>query len=91
LFVPYAFATDDHQTANARALHATGGAWVMAQADFVAPALTAFLTERMARPDATAAAAEAMHGAGRPEAADRLADAVEDLVGARARPLETAA
>jgi hypothetical protein len=32
-----------------------------------------------------------MHGAGRPEAADRLADAVEDLVGARARPLETAA
>jgi UDP-N-acetylglucosamine--N-acetylmuramyl-(pentapeptide) pyrophosphoryl-undecaprenol N-acetylglucosamine transferase len=91
LLVPLPSATDDHQTANARALHATGGAWVMAQADFVAPALTAFLTERMARPDATAAAAEAMHGAGRPEAADRLADAVEDLVGARARPLETAA
>ena len=91
LFVPYAFATDDHQTANARALQATGGAWVMAQADFAAPALTAFLTERMARPDSTAAAAAAMHGAGRPEAADRLADAVEDLVGTRAKPLETAA
>ena len=91
LFVPYAFATDDHQTANARALRDTGGAWLMAQAEFSPPALAAFLAARMAQPDANMAAAAAMHGAGRPDAAERLADAVEALVGRRAKTLETAA
>ncbi len=33
ILVPYRYAADDHQSANARALEAAGAAWVMAEAD----------------------------------------------------------
>jgi UDP-N-acetylglucosamine--N-acetylmuramyl-(pentapeptide) pyrophosphoryl-undecaprenol N-acetylglucosamine transferase len=91
LFVPYPHATDDHQTANARALVAAGGGWAMAQAEFTAASLAARLADWMSAPAELAAAAAAMRAAGRPEAAERLADAVVALARTGGRSLEVAA
>jgi UDP-N-acetylglucosamine--N-acetylmuramyl-(pentapeptide) pyrophosphoryl-undecaprenol N-acetylglucosamine transferase len=81
ILVPYLHAADDHQTANARALEKAGGAWVIAQESFTAPALAEMLAALMAAPDRLAAAAAAAHAQGRPDAAHALAD----LVAATAR------
>jgi UDP-N-acetylglucosamine--N-acetylmuramyl-(pentapeptide) pyrophosphoryl-undecaprenol N-acetylglucosamine transferase len=76
ILVPYPFATDDHQTANAEAYAAGGGAWVMGQRSLT----PAFLAERlgvlMNNPDTLVRAAEAARRTGRPDAADRLASVV---------------
>src|SRR5262249_44922842 len=40
ILVPYRYAADDHQSANARALEAAGAAWVMSEAAFTAEALS---------------------------------------------------
>ncbi|MBM3486651.1 MAG: undecaprenyldiphospho-muramoylpentapeptide beta-N-acetylglucosaminyltransferase [Alphaproteobacteria bacterium] len=81
ILVPYPHATDDHQSANARALEAAGAAWVMAQSTFTAEALAERLAAFVAAPAILAAAAEQARAIGIPEAADRLADAVEEVAG----------
>jgi UDP-N-acetylglucosamine--N-acetylmuramyl-(pentapeptide) pyrophosphoryl-undecaprenol N-acetylglucosamine transferase len=83
ILVPLPGAIDDHQTANARALAAAGGAWVVPQPGFT----PAFLTERLSMllgdPAAMAEAAVAARSQARPDAAARLADLVEASVGGR--------
>lgn len=91
LFVPYAFATDDHQTANAQALVAAGGGWMTAQAQFDAATLAPRIAAWMQAPGELAAAAAAMHACGRPDAAELLADAVFDLMDRRTSTQESAA
>ncbi len=81
LLVPFPHAIDDHQTANARAVAAGGGAWVLEQASLTAAALADRLQTLVADPGALAAAAAAAARIGRPDAADRLADAVCALIG----------
>ncbi|MGE0744348.1 MAG: undecaprenyldiphospho-muramoylpentapeptide beta-N-acetylglucosaminyltransferase [Rhodospirillales bacterium] len=81
ILVPYLHATDDHQTANARQIEAAGAAWVMPQGAFTAEALAARLEALLADPAALAAAAERSRAIGKPDAAARLADAVEALAG----------
>jgi UDP-N-acetylglucosamine--N-acetylmuramyl-(pentapeptide) pyrophosphoryl-undecaprenol N-acetylglucosamine transferase len=80
VLVPYPFATDDHQTANARALESAGAAWLMPESA-TTPAL---LAERMAAlaadPEALVRAAAAARGLGRRDAAARLADLVTSLI-----------
>lgn len=76
ILVPYLYAADDHQTANARALEAAGAAWVMPQAEFTAEALAARLAALMDAPEALAQAAQRAFALGRPDAAERLADLV---------------
>jgi UDP-N-acetylglucosamine--N-acetylmuramyl-(pentapeptide) pyrophosphoryl-undecaprenol N-acetylglucosamine transferase len=83
MLVPYLHATDDHQTANARALERAGGAWVMAQLSFTPEALAARLTELLAAPETLARAAAAAFAAGRPDAARALADLVIAAIGRR--------
>ncbi|MGE3782982.1 MAG: undecaprenyldiphospho-muramoylpentapeptide beta-N-acetylglucosaminyltransferase, partial [Alphaproteobacteria bacterium] len=46
LLVPYPHATDDHQTANARAFADWGAAWIIPQPEFTTARLTAVLSER---------------------------------------------
>ncbi|MBF0137054.1 MAG: undecaprenyldiphospho-muramoylpentapeptide beta-N-acetylglucosaminyltransferase [Magnetococcales bacterium] len=48
LLIPYPFAADDHQTANARALVEAGGAWMQTQTGFTVSWLTEFLQQRLA-------------------------------------------
>ena len=76
LLVPLPIATDDHQTANAQALAATGGAVVLPQPQFTAEALAAALTAWLGDPTALATAAAGARSVGVPDAAARLADLV---------------
>lgn len=79
ILVPYGAAADDHQTDNARALEAAGGAVVMAQSRFDAPALARHLQSLLANPPRLGAMAAAAAGIGVPDASARLADLVETL------------
>jgi UDP-N-acetylglucosamine--N-acetylmuramyl-(pentapeptide) pyrophosphoryl-undecaprenol N-acetylglucosamine transferase len=76
ILVPLPIATDDHQADNAAALVAAGAAVMIRQQDFapeqLAQALTAWACDRMA----LASAADAARGAGKPDAAVRLANLV---------------
>lgn len=86
ILVPYPYAADDHQTANARAFEATGGCIVMPHADFTGPALARQLLGLIDAPESLAAMAQAAHRAGRPDAAARLADVVLDLLSVSPSP-----
>lgn len=76
VLVPYPYAADDHQTANARAFAATGGGWIMPQAELTAGDLSELLARVLADPAALQDAAAAAYGFGRAGAAGRLADLV---------------
>ena len=90
ILVPYPHATDDHQTANARALDEAGAAWLVPQDAFrpetLAARLESLLTHSHHLPEHAAAA----RAAARPDAAERLADLVEALAAQR-RPLPVSA
>lgn len=79
IMVPYPHATDDHQTANAKALAALGGGWVTLNPEFNAMSLAERLSALLADPAPLGRAAAAAHDAGRPDAAERLADLVQRL------------
>jgi len=82
VLIPFPFAIDDHQTANARALDAAGAAWLMPQSELTASALAARLAALFADPGVLAMAAARAHGLGRPDAAERLADVVLEVAAA---------
>jgi UDP-N-acetylglucosamine--N-acetylmuramyl-(pentapeptide) pyrophosphoryl-undecaprenol N-acetylglucosamine transferase len=84
ILVPYRYAADDHQSANARALADAGAAWVLAEADFTPEALASLLVRRLADPPGLARAAARAHALARPDAARALADAVAGLIPAPA-------
>jgi len=90
ILIPYPHATDDHQTANARALAEAGGGWLVSQAslsqDALARRVETLLTDRMAL---TAAAARAA-ALGRRDAATRLARLLLDLRVSAANPTRVA-
>ncbi len=79
ILVPYPHATDDHQTANAKALTLTDGAWLMAEPDFTTDTLCARLQSFLETPETLTKAASRLAIAARPEAAKLLADLVEAL------------
>jgi UDP-N-acetylglucosamine--N-acetylmuramyl-(pentapeptide) pyrophosphoryl-undecaprenol N-acetylglucosamine transferase len=79
LMVPYPYAANDHQTANARALEKAGTADVVAEKDLSAPWLEEYLAaviDDRRRLDRMRAA---LKGRVTPNAADRLADLVEGV------------
>jgi UDP-N-acetylglucosamine--N-acetylmuramyl-(pentapeptide) pyrophosphoryl-undecaprenol N-acetylglucosamine transferase len=79
ILVPFPYATDDHQTANAHALDNAGGGWLMPQTAFDAAGLTARLLSLFTLPDCLIKAAACARAAGIPDAATRLADLVGRL------------
>ncbi|PWC54283.1 undecaprenyldiphospho-muramoylpentapeptide beta-N-acetylglucosaminyltransferase [Azospirillum sp. TSO22-1] len=81
VLVPYPFATDDHQTANARAVASAGAAWHVPQPQFTAETLAQRLTALLSNPAELARAAQASAAWGTDEAASKLADAVLALAG----------
>jgi len=82
ILIPYPFATDDHQTANAGVLTNAGAAWLIQQRDLSAEKLATLLAEIFANPDELAERAEAAASLGKPDAAQRLADLVDEIGGA---------
>jgi UDP-N-acetylglucosamine--N-acetylmuramyl-(pentapeptide) pyrophosphoryl-undecaprenol N-acetylglucosamine transferase len=79
ILVPYPFATDDHQTANAHAVDETGGAWLMPQDVFTVDTLAVRIQSLFTQPGTLARAAGCARAAARPDAASRLADLVTQL------------
>jgi UDP-N-acetylglucosamine--N-acetylmuramyl-(pentapeptide) pyrophosphoryl-undecaprenol N-acetylglucosamine transferase len=76
VLVPFPYALDQDQAANASALAASGGAIVVPQTDFTPERLAAILRTALAAPGKLAASAEAARKAGVADAAERLADVV---------------
>jgi UDP-N-acetylglucosamine--N-acetylmuramyl-(pentapeptide) pyrophosphoryl-undecaprenol N-acetylglucosamine transferase len=91
ILVPYPYAADDHQTANARAFEAAGACTVIPHADFIPGKLAAELAALMEAPQRLADMASAAHAAGRPDAAARLADVVVELISSTLTPSGVAA
>ena len=91
ILVPYPYAADDHQTANARAFEAAGACIVIPHAEFTASPLAGHLAALVETPQRLAAMAAAAHAAGRPDAAARLADLVGEMTGPGLSPSGVAA
>lgn len=81
ILIPYPFATDDHQSANADVLVRAGAAWCIQQRELSAERLARLLEDIFATPSMLAERAAAAHVLGKPDAAARLADLVERLGG----------
>jgi len=79
ILVPFAHATDDHQTANAQAAVAVGGALAIAEVKFSAQILRESLEALLADGTALASMAAAAREIGAPRATSDLADLVEQL------------
>ncbi len=80
ILVPYSFAVDDHQSHNAYAVDEIGGGWLIPEDSFTAKVLAERLESLFSIPKTLENAGAASWEAGKPNAANRLADAVLDLV-----------
>lgn len=85
ILIPYPFAADDHQAANAAGLVQAGGAFMIREADLTPELLAGHVAAILSDPEGAAAMAEASRGRGRPDAALELAELVERLAAGRAR------
>lgn len=81
ILVPFPYALDHDQAANAVALAAQGGAEVHPQAELSTERLAGLIGEMMAAPERLARMASAARATGRPQAAALLADVVEAIAG----------
>ena len=79
ILIPFPFATDDHQTANAQVLADAGAAWTVQQGDLSPEKLAAMLADVFDNPAELAKRAAAARALGKPDAAQRLADLVDKL------------
>jgi UDP-N-acetylglucosamine--N-acetylmuramyl-(pentapeptide) pyrophosphoryl-undecaprenol N-acetylglucosamine transferase len=83
LLVPYPFAADDHQAANARALADAGAAEVLPSRPLTGADLIAALDALLAAPDALRAMGAAAAKLARPDAAERIVEACAELLAGR--------
>ncbi|CAH0341291.1 undecaprenyldiphospho-muramoylpentapeptide beta-N-acetylglucosaminyltransferase [Rhizobium sp. CECT 9324] len=79
ILVPYPYALDHDQAANAAALAANGGARVIAQAELSPQRIADLLSEALAGPELLAKTATAAKSTGKPNAAGLLAELVEAI------------
>ncbi|HEY8241081.1 MAG TPA: glycosyltransferase, partial [Kiritimatiellia bacterium] len=79
LLVPYPFASQDHQMANARAMERAGAADVVPQRDLTISWLASYLISCSQSPDRLERMRQASHGRATPNAAEALADLVEEV------------
>lgn len=79
ILVPFAAATGDHQTANARGLVEAGGAILIPENMLTPEALTAQIETVLGTPDAALMMSRAALNAGKPDATEALVHMVETL------------
>jgi UDP-N-acetylglucosamine--N-acetylmuramyl-(pentapeptide) pyrophosphoryl-undecaprenol N-acetylglucosamine transferase len=79
ILVPYPYALDHDQAANAAALAATGGAELHPQSTLTTERLAGLIGEASSGPDRLAVMAAAARSAGKPDAARLLADLAEAI------------
>jgi UDP-N-acetylglucosamine--N-acetylmuramyl-(pentapeptide) pyrophosphoryl-undecaprenol N-acetylglucosamine transferase len=89
VLVPYPHATADHQTKNAAWMAAAGAAVVVADAELDGPRLGGLVRELLADRERLAHMAAASRTAGRPDATQRVADEIEDLLDERVQEQRT--
>jgi len=80
VLIPYPYATDDHQTANAQAFAEAGGGWVIPQSGLSPSTLALCLDRLLADGGALSMAAQRARAFGPRDAAQRLARLALDLV-----------
>jgi UDP-N-acetylglucosamine--N-acetylmuramyl-(pentapeptide) pyrophosphoryl-undecaprenol N-acetylglucosamine transferase len=90
LLIPYPYATDNHQAANARAFAEAGGGWVVPQPDLRQDTLALHLENLLGNAAALTTAAQRAGEFGRRDATRRLSLLATDL-GQGLRPRERAA
>jgi UDP-N-acetylglucosamine--N-acetylmuramyl-(pentapeptide) pyrophosphoryl-undecaprenol N-acetylglucosamine transferase len=83
ILIPFPFATDDHQTSNARAFAATGAALLLEQATATPQLLTGMIKELVADAIVRAEMRSALAQWHSPRAAEEIADALLAAVGAQ--------
>ncbi|APE43053.1 UDP-N-acetylglucosamine--N-acetylmuramyl-(pentapeptide) pyrophosphoryl-undecaprenol N-acetylglucosamine transferase [Sulfitobacter alexandrii] len=79
ILIPFAAATGDHQTANARGLVEAGAAVMIPESKLSTDALAEQIQSILEQPDAALQMSRAAHAVGKPEAAEALAQMVETL------------
>ena len=79
ILVPLPHALDDNQTPNAEILAEAGAGWLVPQRELTADSLARMLMQIFANPADLARRATAAHALATPDAAEKLADAVEQL------------
>jgi UDP-N-acetylglucosamine--N-acetylmuramyl-(pentapeptide) pyrophosphoryl-undecaprenol N-acetylglucosamine transferase len=79
ILIPFAAAADDHQSANARGLVAAGAAILIPESRLDTASLATQMAAVLGDAQGARLMAEAARLQGRPEAAERLADLVEEL------------
>jgi UDP-N-acetylglucosamine--N-acetylmuramyl-(pentapeptide) pyrophosphoryl-undecaprenol N-acetylglucosamine transferase len=84
VLIPYAAATGDHQTANARGLVEAGAAILLPEAQLDPATLAGHIAAVLTQPAVAMQMSLAALRQGRPDATDRLVEQVERLAGARA-------
>ncbi|MDZ4088445.1 MAG: glycosyltransferase, partial [Tabrizicola sp.] len=80
ILIPYAAATGDHQTANARGLVDAGAAILIPEKVLDAESLCGHMAAILGQPTVAEQMARAALAQGRPDATERLAALVQDLV-----------
>jgi UDP-N-acetylglucosamine--N-acetylmuramyl-(pentapeptide) pyrophosphoryl-undecaprenol N-acetylglucosamine transferase len=83
ILVPLPHALDNDQLNNARRLAESGAAWCIEQKDLTPERFAAEIEALALQPERLAEAAAAARACGRPDAVERLADLVEELMGRR--------
>lgn len=79
ILVPFAAATGDHQTANARGVVEAGGAVALSEKEFTVDAVAKAITDILTQPRRAHDMAQAALSIGRPDATERLVALVEEL------------
>lgn len=80
ILVPFPFAMDNHQQANAMNLSEAGAAWVVLERDFTPMKLQELILKAMEDDNILKGMAKNMHELGQPNAAVNLAQMVEELL-----------
>jgi UDP-N-acetylglucosamine--N-acetylmuramyl-(pentapeptide) pyrophosphoryl-undecaprenol N-acetylglucosamine transferase len=80
ILVPYPYAVDDHQTANAHAMDEVGAGWLIPNEAFTPETLAARVNALFDLPATLEKTAASARAAGRADAAACLADMVAELV-----------
>ena len=83
ILVPYPFALDHDQAANAAGLEREGGATLVPQSELTSDRLADMLANAMAEPDRLAKMADAARTVGHGDATKRLADLIERIAAKR--------
>ena len=80
ILIPYPYATDNHQSGNARAIDEAGGGWLINESAFTADTLANRLESLFGLPNVLKRGAVNARAAGRPDAATNLADLVGKII-----------